>query len=729
MTIWGLYAPPKSVPDKPHNNVTSRRFTYYLKSDNYDWIDAVAYAPQGTCKEVNLDFLQDQIIKDKTLFQDGLRRVLANHSKCVYVAGWALNTAVRNWISDISAHEPERVTVVDTDLGTDLVYVDDMIFIMGRKHPSAHLYGGGRPECYVEIRETAMICQTVMEMDEPITEESFEREFAKRRSERVAEKVECVRWFCAKIEQARLPVKLKHWVYALTRKNRQSALDIVRLIGTDAASHIPAFALSLGEMLLKSLNKLRECEFCVLHRLAHWKRFMCGGVASAVVKDCDGFIKSLNAFHKFCALHKLAHWETFMCNSVASALAKDCEGFIKSLNALREFFVLHKLAHWETFMCDSVASALAKDCEGFIKSLDALREFCDLHELAHWETFMCNSVASALAKDCEGFIKSLDALREFCDLHKLAHWETFICGSVASALAKDGKGFITSLNAFREFWVLRELANWQRFICDSVASALAKDGKGFIKSLEKVEKVCDLRTPANWKGFMCNSVAYALAKDGKGFIKSLKKVGKVCHLREPAHWQRFMRNSVASAMMHDCEGFIETLASIARVCKLKTGVHWCEFMSNSVAAAIKNDSKFVLKQLECCGQKKFNDPLAFRLLHKTKGKRFLEAFQAVKKLLPPSADIMTVFDKNASMWNSIYRVKEVLDRGGKCVVEAFLSKVEACGSSYEKKTALAKKIMNMSVEEYISQLEEYISELLELKAMESPSQKRQKFSK
>ncbi len=372
LTILGLYPPPKSVWDEPHENITSRRFTIFLRSNGFDWIDVIKYAPKGMCKDVNLHVMQDQIRKDKTLLQDALRRVRANGSKCVYVAGSALNDAVHDWISDIPDHEQGRVIWVHKNI----VYVDDLIFIVGRKHPSAHLWSQTQ-EDREEIMETAKLCRAVMEMADSIPKESFKERFAEHLDEHMKEKHECVSWFCSFLGKPYLPEKLKHWGDALTRKNTQSAIHIVSLIGMDAASHIPAIALFLGEMLLKSLQAVGDC--CHFENWDDWQGFMCHGVASAVAKDCHGFIDSLKKVRECCHLHKPADFLGFMCDGVASALAKDCDGFIDSLKKVGKVCDLHEPADWRVFMCHGVAYALAKDCDGFIQSLKKVGNVCDLH--------------------------------------------------------------------------------------------------------------------------------------------------------------------------------------------------------------------------------------------------------------------------------------------------------------------------------------------------------------
>ncbi len=156
LTIAGLYPPADSVTGKQHDNITSARLQARLGHDRFDWVDAVPWAPNGLCKDVDLHTLEKYIKSDRSV-QESLKTRVDDRSECrvVYAAGKAMSfVAEKLW----------NLCAVDPSWG---IYRDEerrRWFVVGRKHPTAHLYSS-KADDRKEAQTTACICNVLMQLE------------------------------------------------------------------------------------------------------------------------------------------------------------------------------------------------------------------------------------------------------------------------------------------------------------------------------------------------------------------------------------------------------------------------------------------------------------------------------------------------------------------------------------------------------------------------------------
>lgn len=130
LVVLGLYPPAGSVVDRQHANITSRVLGASLGHTRFDWVDAIPHAPRGRCQNVNLPLMEKHILASTDVWHNLSSRLETRDPRVVYVAGKCMSALVNKRLD---------LVPVCAEYG---VYRDDVggrLYVVGRKHPTAHL--------------------------------------------------------------------------------------------------------------------------------------------------------------------------------------------------------------------------------------------------------------------------------------------------------------------------------------------------------------------------------------------------------------------------------------------------------------------------------------------------------------------------------------------------------------------------------------------------------------
>ena len=327
--VAGFFPPPRSVPDRQHDNQTAAEICKVTGNLFHDWVDLLKWLPLSTCKAMYEDGTIDafeKLIKGrsseaKLLVLDYLRRVLelvrrehehGNPTPVVIWAGKVVNDAL-SFLKDLG--EVSTTLAFATPWCNVCRAGQGFLSMEGAVHPSAFLQAKQAPEAKRQFVATYGMLEVLRlyPVGAPLTFVSVSARLDENTQQRHAAAVAGYSHFDIPNNNGWLPHELRH-------------IRGVDLLAADLKGALETFQKQAGhDALLDMLAAVpaRHCTAATIQSCTKWQKrlgnnfnaFICDSVACRL--GDAAFTDQLEQWRTVLGDDRFA---TFICNSVACRL-------------------------------------------------------------------------------------------------------------------------------------------------------------------------------------------------------------------------------------------------------------------------------------------------------------------------------------------------------------------------------------------------------------------------